>query len=379
MRQDTSLEIYVHIPFCARKCLYCDFLSFPSGRRVQKSYIEALLEEIKSFPEEERRSREVISVFLGGGTPSLLPGEDINRIVTQLKKEFTVSPDAEITIEANPGTLTREKVKTYRQCGINRLSLGLQSPRDTDLKNLGRIHSREDFLESFSLAREEGFSNINVDLMFALPGQTPFKWKENLQWTAELSPEHISAYSLIVEEGTPFASMDLDLPGEEEEYAMYEDTAEILSEYGYHQYEISNYARPGFACIHNEGYWIRREYLGFGLGAASLWKEKRYSNTSDMDQYLHFSRFPEKIHKDVQDLTLRQQMEEFMFLGLRMTRGVEEETFALRFGKTMEEIFGPVLFKYETQGFLVHQNGSWRFSREGIHVSNYILSDFIEE
>ena len=374
------LELYVHIPFCVRKCRYCDFLSAPAGPPEQEAYLQALLREIGGLPltPEERASRRIVSLFIGGGTPSLPAGEFIEKIVEKLKKEFIFSPDAEITIEANPGTLTIEKLQSYRRCGINRISLGLQSPKEKELQILGRIHTSRDFLESFQMARECGFSNINVDLMFALPGQTCEGWRENLRWTARLEPEHISAYSLIVEEGTPFASMELNLPGEDEEYRMYEDTAEILSGYGYSQYEISNYARDGFSCRHNEGYWKRRDYLGLGLGAASLYKEQRYSNTRSMEEYLKDSGEPGRIRKDFVCLSVREQMEEFMFLGLRMTAGVEEQEFFARFGRTMEEIYGSVLKKYEQTGFLQHTDGFWKFTRKGIHVSNYILADFLE-
>lgn len=379
-REVSPLELYVHIPFCARKCLYCDFLSAPGELEIQKAYVQALLREIAGISptREERCSQRIVSLFIGGGTPSLLEEEEIEKIVEKLRMEFIFSPDAEITIEANPGTLTIEKLKRYRSCGINRLSLGLQSPVEEELRRLGRIHSSRDFLESFRLAREAGFSNINVDLMFALPGQTCEGWRENLRWTAQLEPEHISAYSLMVEEGTPFASMALELPGEEEEYRMYEDTAEILFQYGYRQYEISNYAREGFPCRHNTGYWKGTDYLGLGLGAASLYKGQRYSNTRDLEEYLRESACPRRIRKDWTHLSRREEMEEFMFLGLRMTEGVEEREFLARFGISMEEIYGPVLNKYEHGGFLCHRDGFWKFTRKGIHVSNYILADFLE-
>lgn len=219
------LELYVHIPFCVRKCEYCDFLSGPAGKETQKSYVQALLKEIQGSGDAS--DREVISVFIGGGTPSLLDASDISDIMKELKEKFVFSDDAEVTIEANPGTLTLQKLKSYRESGINRLSLGLQSADNEELRMLGRIHTFEEFLESYEFARKAGFDNINVDLIFAVPGQTRKGWEYNLRTVAELKPEHISAYSLIIEEGTPFAEKELDLPDEDTEYEMYEDTSRI--------------------------------------------------------------------------------------------------------------------------------------------------------
>ena len=231
------LELYVHIPFCVRKCQYCDFLSGPSDEETKDRYIEALLKEIRAA--EHTEDYEIVSVFIGGGTPSALKAEAIASIMRTLQEKFFFCEDAEVTIEANPGTVDPEKLTIYRNVGINRLSLGLQSTDAEELKLLGRIHSYEEFLKSYEWAREAGFSNINIDLMFAIPGQTGEAWRQHLYQVAELNPEHISAYSLIIEEGTPFAEQNLDLPDEDTEYQMYEDTAEILERYGYRQYELS--------------------------------------------------------------------------------------------------------------------------------------------
>ena len=369
------LEIYVHIPFCIKKCDYCDFLSGPAGAGKQRAYVKALLAEIRGLL--DTAGHEVTSVFFGGGTPSVMEPELIAEILHNLRSKFLFSPDAEVTIEANPGTLTRDKLAVYREAGINRLSLGLQSADDRELRELGRIHSFSDFLESFRLAREAGFSNINVDLMFAIPGQSPKGWERTLRTVAGLGPEHISAYSLIVEEGTPFASRELELPDEEEEYAMYDDTGRILKEYGYHPYEISNYAKEGMECRHNLGYWRRTEYLGLGLGSASLYDETRFSNTSDMEEYLSESGRPERIRKETQRLTEQEQMEEFMFLGLRTTKGIREGDFEKRFGRTLEAVYGRVLSKYESMGFMERSGGWRRFTKKGIHVSNTILAEFL--
>ena len=375
-RKDTSFELYIHIPFCVRKCAYCDFLSAPGSEEAKASYTEALLREIEAVKTEKR---EVSSIFVGGGTPSALSPSLMGDIFEKIHKSFSVAPDAEITIEANPGTLSKEKLFLYRNVGINRLSLGLQSPEAAELKSLGRIHTYEEFLESFSLAREAGFQNINVDLMCALPDQTYEGWVRNLRKVAALHPEHISAYSLIIEEGTPFAKRKLNLPDEDTEYRMYEDTAGILSEYGYEQYEISNYAKKDLACQHNVGYWTRKEYLGLGLGAASLWGNQRFSNTSDFSLYLNNSGFPEKIRGDRDALSLEAEMSEFMFLGLRMTKGVSKAEFLEGFGVSIESVYGKVLDKYKSVGLLEETEGRIFLTRAGIHVSNGVMAEFLLE
>ena len=369
------LELYVHIPFCVRKCQYCDFLSGPSDEETKERYIEALLQEIHAV--EHTEDYEIVSVFIGGGTPSALKAEAIASVMRTLQEKFFFCEDAEVTIEANPGTVDPEKLTIYRNVGINRLSLGLQSTDAEELKLLGRIHSYEEFLKSYEWAREAGFSNINIDLMFAIPGQTGEAWRQHLYQVAELNPEHISAYSLIIEEGTPFAEQNLDLPDEDTEYQMYEDTAEILERYGYRQYEISNYAKQGYMCRHNAGYWQRLEYLGFGLGASSLYGGMRFSNTHQMQEYLTDSRKPEQIRKDVTVLSRNEQIEEFMFLGLRMTEGISEKKFEENFNVRLMDIYGDILQKYEETGFMEHIETKWRLTRKGIHVSNHILADFL--
>lgn len=369
------LELYVHIPFCVRKCQYCDFLSGPSDEETKDRYIEALLKEIRAA--EHTEDYEIVSVFIGGGTPSALKAEAIASIMRTLQEQFFFCEDAEVTIEANPGTVDLEKLTIYRNVGINRLSLGLQSTDAEELKLLGRIHSYEEFLKSYEWAREAGFSNINIDLMFAIPGQTGEAWRQHLYQVAELNPEHISAYSLIIEEGTPFAEQNLDLPDEDTEYQMYEDTAEILERYGYRQYEISNYAKQGYMCRHNAGYWQRREYLGFGLGASSLYRGMRFSNTRRMQEYLKESRNPDQIRKDVTVLSRNERIEEFMFLGLRMTEGISEKNFEENFDVRLMDVYGDILQKYEETGFVEHIETKWRLTRKGIHVSNHILADFL--
>ena len=374
-KENSPMEIYIHIPFCIRKCDYCDFLSGPSGPEEQADYVQALLREIQAVEEGEGRS--VSSIFIGGGTPSVLDERLLGDILREIRNRFKMEEDAEITIEVNPGTANIGKLQAYREMGINRLSIGLQSPEDRELKILGRIHNYGQFLETYQEARIVGFDNINIDLMSAIPDQTYEGWVKNLRTVAELEPEHISAYSLIVEEGTPFAARKLNLPDEDTEYNMYEATAQILKEYGFEQYEISNYARKGRECRHNVGYWTRQDYLGFGLGASSLYGKERFANTADMKKYLENSRNLEKIREKEPSLTREDEMAEFMFLGLRIIRGIVKSDFQENFGCTIESVYEEVLEKYESMGLLLEQDGRIFLSRDGIHVSNSIMAEFL--
>ena len=374
-KENSPMEIYIHIPFCIRKCDYCDFLSGPSGPKEQADYVQALLREIQAVEEGEGRS--VSSIFIGGGTPSVLDERLLGDILKEIRNRFKIEECAEITIEVNPGTANIGKLQAYREMGINRLSIGLQSPQDRELKILGRIHNYEQFLETYQEARTVGFDNINIDLMSAIPDQTYEGWVKNLRTVAELEPEHISAYSLIVEEGTPFAARKLNLPDEDTEYNMYEATAQILKEYGFEQYEISNYARKGRKCRHNVGYWTRQDYLGFGLGASSLYGKERFANTADMKKYLENRKNPEKIREKEPSLTREDEMAEFMFLGLRMTKGISKADFQRCFGCTIESVYGEVLEKYESMELLLEKDGRIFLSREGIHVSNSIMAEFL--
>ena len=379
-----ELELYLHIPFCVKKCNYCDFLSAPAGEETRAAYVDALLEEIRGFDEPE--DYEVVTVFFGGGTPSILPGQAIFRIMEALREKFSFRKGAEITLEANPGTVDKEKLSFYKKAGINRLSFGLQSADAEELKKLGRIHTWEKFLESFQLAREAGFSNINVDLMSALPGQTKESWEKTLRQVLALQPEHISAYSLIIEEGTPFYQLyekDVErrdageepelIPSEEEERAMYEATGRILKEQGYLHYEISNYAKPGRECCHNLGYWQRRDYLGFGLGASTLLNPVRYKNTEDLEAYLggDFSK------KEFLVLTKDNQIEETMFLGLRVLEGVSKEQFREHFSCELNVVYRKELEKLEKEGLLEEEGDFVRLTSRGIDLSNPVLAEFL--
>lgn len=371
-----ELELYLHIPFCIRKCEYCDFLSGPADEKSRRAYLDALIRELEAVS-PQAKGYGITSVYIGGGTPSLLPGNWMEELLDCIRNCYHLEKGAEISMEANPGTLTGENLQVYRRAGINRLSLGCQSTDNKELKMLGRIHTWEDFLESFFMAREAGFTNLNVDLMSGLPGQTLTSWEKSLEMIAKLEPEHISAYSLIIEEGTPFAQKDLELPDEEEERQMYEKTGEILQTYGYHQYEISNYAKEEKECRHNLGYWTRKNYLGFGTGSASLFENRRFTNTSDREQYVKESASPEQIRRDQENLTMQEQMEEYMILGLRLMRGISRRDFQETFGKTVEEVYQPVLDKYSSMGLLKVTEERIALTRAGISVSNPIMADFL--
>ena len=380
-----ELELYIHIPFCVKKCAYCDFLSGPASNQQIEEYVQALIEEIRYYKEFVKKY-EVSTVFWGGGTPSLLTGEQMKALMETLGQTFFIRQNAEITMEANPGTVTVEKLLACQKAGINRISFGLQSVNNEELKMLGRIHTYEEFLESYEAARKAGFQNINVDLISAIPKQTVSSWEQTLQTIISLQPEHISAYSLIVEEGTPFAKLygegcELEhlLPSEEEERRMYERTEELLQEAGYHRYEISNYAKEGDECQHNLGYWERKEYLGLGLGASSLIEETRFHNTDEMEEYLRDASNPILLRREQEKLDRQEQMEEFVFLGLRKIRGIQEEKFAEVFGEDIWDCYGKNLERVIKEGLLEREEGVLRLTRKGIDVSNYVFYEILSD
>lgn len=410
-----DVSLYLHIPFCRRKCLYCDFLSAPASDGEMESYVNLLCREI----EEQSifyRNHRVISVFLGGGTPTLLPAEKIGAVLERIRAGFSLAEDAEITIECNPGTVTEEKLKNYITYGINRLSIGLQSTDDGELARVGRIHDYETFLEGYHLAREAGFQNINIDLMAGLPGQSVDSYRKTLEHVTALEPEHISAYSLMLEEGTPLYvnQSQYTFPTEEQDREMYRLTEKLLAAAGLHRYEISNYAREGRECRHNKVYWQRGDYAGFGLGASSMVGNIRWKNPEEGAAYRAFverltgetygadaersdreaaspqellqkpSRkpsFAEMLRQtgrlEVQELTRAEQMEEFMFLGLRLTAGVDAGEFARLFGVSMEAVYGEPIARFIAQG-LLEREGKWlRLTPRGIDVSNYVFAEFL--
>jgi oxygen-independent coproporphyrinogen-3 oxidase len=422
-----SISIYIHIPFCVKKCQYCDFLSAPADSRTQEVYLRALKQEIR---EQAARYREyeVQTVFIGGGTPTAVPCENLCEVLKTVFSFYRMNPHAEISMEANPGTVTKEALLSYRKAGINRISIGLQSADDVELKLLGRIHTYRDFQQTYRWAQEAGFTNINLDIMSALPGQSVENYKKTLETVLSLKPQHISAYSLIVEEGTPFyekygqeseklqatGEKQPDLPSEEEEREMYALTEKLLAAAGYHRYEISNYALPGRECRHNLVYWKRGNYVGFGLGAASMVENVRFENIREMQEYLaEYAGMPDaepvfaevaqgdkqalsneqefslredthseneqelSIRENVHPLSPQEQMEETMFLGLRLTEGVSKAEFHRQFGVSMEQIYGEVIRKNTAKGLLIDEAGYVCLTREGMDLSNYVMAQFL--
>ena len=403
---EKPLSLYIHIPFCVKKCAYCDFLSAPASEKVKDNYVNLLCREIE-WEADYHPDYQGQTAFFGGGTPTVLKAEQLEKILCKLKECFMIpekTQEPEITLECNPGTVAGADLKRLREAGFNRLSIGLQSTQNEELKKLGRIHTREDFLKTFYLAREAGFQNINVDLMSALPGQSIESYVNSLRKVAALHPEHISAYSLIIEEGTPFyeryAEADAQrrrdgvdrehlLPSEEEERRMYELTEEILRLNGYRRYEISNYALPGYECQHNTSYWKRGDYLGLGLGAASLMDNCRFTKCRDLREYERQLRecggtgkeaglfTVENLHRNWQRLSAEEQMEEFMFLGLRLMEGISVKEFRECFHVPIEDIYGEVIKKLEKYGLVVREGDRVRLTKQGIDVSNVALAEFL--
>ena len=396
MQNKEELSLYIHIPFCVRKCGYCDFLSAPADEKARDRYVQALLMEIERYRGTETADRKIKTLYIGGGTPSTLSVKQLECIMQKIKCTFNFRSDMETSMEMNPGTASKEKCRALYQMGINRLSIGLQSTNDMELKTLGRIHSYEDFLNTYTWCREAGFQNINVDLMAALPYQTVESYTTGLRKIIRLAPEHISAYSLILEEGTPFYqkynSGCYPLPDEEQERLMYRETERILAQAGYERYEISNYAKKGYACRHNLVYWQGGDYLGLGLGSSSYMDGVRFHNITDLNTYVNQGAYVE----DREELSVQAKMEEFMFLGLRVMAGGSGTEFEKRFGKTMEDVYGDVLRKHEEEGLLQIERKEDRkeaaaaepakgktniekvmLTTKGVDVSNYVFADFL--
>lgn len=386
-----------------QKCVYCDFLSAPAGEDVKRKYIEALVCEINitcGLYNDRLSGYQVKTIFFGGGTPSAVKPEYIRDIMKCLNEHFDIAEGAEVTIECNPGTLDINKADIYRECGINRISFGLQSADNTELKMLGRIHTFEQFKESLSIAEKAGFDNINVDIMSALPGQTMESYKRTVEKVLECNVKHISAYSLIVEEGTPlYDRLDTDypeLPDEDTERQMYYYTEDSLASAGYVHYEISNYARPGYECRHNVSYWERTDYLGFGVGAASLFEEIRHTNITDINMYIdkcggminagscmdnnvtagNYNRLYE-IYDDIQKLSLNDRMEEFMFLGLRKIAGISKSEFERTFSKNIYDVYGNVIKENVCNGLLTDNEDRIKLTDRGVDISNVVMADFL--
>lgn len=401
MRKD--LSIYIHIPFCVKKCVYCDFLSFGAdddrihhSGAVRKAYVRSICHELLSY-KSISRDYIVKTIFIGGGTPSiLLPGE-IGSIMSALRSIFKVDEQAEITIEVNPGTLTRLKADEYLDAGINRMSIGLQSAHDDELQMLGRIHNYDQFLASYKTAREAGFKNINIDIMSAIPGQSLHSYLDTVEKVLKCRPEHISSYSLIVEDGTMLAENQAllsRLPDEDTEREMYDATRKVLEMSGYKRYEISNYAKAGYACRHNIVYWTMGEYLGIGIGASSFFHGRRYSNTDDIDTYMDtmhavFEKREldetyriaelEAIRRVDETVDAETLMEEYVIFGLRMTEGISAADFYDRFGHSIYDRYGEIIKKYVESGHMRDEKGNIRLTTRGIDVSNRILADFLPD
>lgn len=375
-----KLALYIHVPFCVQKCLYCDFLSMPASQTIQEAYITALIGELRYWQKQLEGQYALGSIFIGGGTPTVLAPELIWQM-GEVLHGFSKDSNMEFTIEANPGTLTAEHIPALQYLGVNRISLGLQSAQEQELQKLGRIHSFSDFVESYRLLQEQGFTNINIDLMADIPGQTMESYADTLDQVLQLRPKHISAYSLLIEEGTPFYEMDqqgkLQIPSEETDRQMYALTKERLAAEGYQRYEISNYAQSGWACRHNLTYWQMREYLGVGLGAASYWHGKRFCNERDLHAYL--SQKEDRHIVERQILSKQEEMEEYVFLGLRMTQGISPEAYRKRFGVDFYQLYQKILPDLQKNGLLAETKNHDRIylTDRGIDVSNTVLAEFL--
>lgn len=367
--------IYVHIPFCVKKCDYCDFTSFVCDEESKRAYFESLYRQIE-IESESVENLSIDSVFVGGGTPSSVNEKYIYKLFEKLRDRFNVSDDPEITIEVNPGTVTKEKLSVYKEAGINRISIGLQSTDDAELKLLSRVHDYEGFLHSYELVRNAGFENVNIDIMSALPTQTRSSYLNTLKRVVSLKPAHISAYSLIIEEGTPFYERykdGKDLPDEETDREMYHDTKAFLKENGYERYEISNYAKPGFECKHNMGYWTRKPYLGFGIAAASFYDENRYLMHSDLKRYSDGD-----FEKEVTKLSKDDAMAEFMFLGLRLTSGVSKKKFEETFSLSIYDVYAKEIAELTKEGLLIDEKEVLYLTDFGLDVSNVAMAKFLK-
>lgn len=384
MMRNDRLGLYVHIPFCVRKCLYCDFLSHTATEKAIKKYCQTLVQEMVLWGGEQHiQGREVDTVFVGGGTPSLLSVEDIAPVLKGIYDNFSLAEDVEFTLECNPGTVTKEKLHCYRHYGVNRLSIGLQSANNRELEELGRIHTWEQFKETFTMAREVHFNNINIDVMAAIPEQTVESYDTTLQHVIDLEPEHISAYSLIIEEGTPYYERYAANPpvSEETDRHMYQLTGEKLAGAGYERYEISNYARDGYMCRHNVKYWRREAYLGLGPGAASFLYfdgvPVRFSNTRELEDYERQVKVGKMPIAEKETLATEEEMAEFMFLGLRCTKGVSKREFEAYFHKKMKDVYGNVIDELKGMDLLAEDRDCIALTSKGIDVSNVIFAKFI--
>lgn len=368
------MELYIHVPFCRKKCKYCDFLSWDNKSDCMERYFEALQDDIRH--EGSKCNERLKTIYIGGGTPGLPDSKYIEDVMLCVKQSFDIEKDAEITIETNPCTVTQEKAEAYLRSGINRISMGIQSFDDNELKVLGRVHSASDAEEAFRLLRKAGFKNISIDLMQSLPGQTTKMFLQNLRRAVELSPEHISAYELIIEEGTQF--WDLYGPesgfnfSEDTEADIYEETVSFLEKSGYRQYEISNYAKEGYESVHNSGYWSGKSYIGCGTGAVGYKGNIRKKKLTDIHSYINN---PHDF--TVEEVGEKEKKSEFIFLGMRMKRGISISEYEKKFNEKFPEKYRDVFRRYMPD-FVTFRDGMYAFTSKGFLVSNTILSEFID-
>ncbi|BCZ48550.1 coproporphyrinogen III oxidase [Clostridium gelidum] len=371
-----EISLYIHIPFCKQKCLYCDFPSYSGKEKFMDEYVDALNKEIL----QKAKKYSINSIFIGGGTPSYLNESSLQSLLDTINK-LNLKENLEFTVECNPGTLNKRNLDIMKKYNVNRISMGLQSTKNSILKEIGRIHSYEEFRNNYYLARDIGFDNINIDLMFGLPNQTIEDWKESLTEIAKLEPDHISAYSLIIEEGTHFYNLyekdKLKLPNEDIERMMYLSTKDILNKYGYHQYEISNFARIDKECFHNKVYWKCNEYLGLGVSASSFVDEKRIKNIDDIEKYIEKINKNETVIEEIHENDINDDMEEFVFMGLRMIEGIKINEFKKKFNKDIYEVYGDIIEKNIKKELLICNSDKLFLSSRGMEISNYVMSDFI--
>lgn len=371
------LALYIHIPFCASKCAYCDFASFPGREDAWARYLHTLKEEIRWWKTEGKLSDyETQTVFIGGGTPSLLPEEAIEEILENLRALTPFAPDGEITIEANPGSVNPEKLRAYKRAGVNRISFGAQSFDDDLLKSIGRIHSTAEIGEVVHMARSAGFDNINLDLMYALPGQSLRQWEQTIDSAVALKPEHISAYSLIVEPGTPMAARvqkgDAIIPDEDSVNTMQRLAVNRLAEAGYRRYEISNYAQAGRECRHNLTYWLRGEYLGFGCAAHSMLRNQRFANAASLEEY-----FNGGCRELMETLSRKDIMEETIMLSTRTCRGLDMAAWRNNFGEDFSEGREKIILQLKQAGLLKIKDGFLMLTTRGMEVQNAVVLELL--
>ena len=371
-----KISLYIHIPFCKQRCFYCDFPTFAGKERFREEYIDALIKEIK----EKCSDYLIKTIFIGGGTPSYLEENELEKLLMAVSK-LNLLDKLEYSMECNPGTVNENKLKIMKKYGINRISFGLQSCNDNLLKKIGRIHTFKEFLENYNLARKVGFDNINVDLMYGLPNLNIQDWKNTLESICELKPEHISAYSLIIEEGTAFYKLyekdKLELPSEDEERVMDKITKDILKDNGYHQYEISNFSLDGKECEHNKVYWSLEEYIGVGSASSSYMDGYRFANTSNINDYIEKISNNVSVVIDKYENSIEDEMEEFVFMGLRMVSGIDLLKFEKKFGVDINSIYKEIIEKNIKDGLLVVQKNKMFLTAKGMELSNSVMSDFI--